>query len=315
MSNRQARREQSRTARTTKPQRANKPAPGRPTRGSGGNGPDFLSRPFLFAVSGVIVILAIILGIMVSKGGGSGDKATIVANLQQAATEIPVELANGVKLGKDDAPIKLDIYEDFQCPFCLKYTADQEPTLINEYVKTGKVQMQFHNLPLIGKESVPAATASLCAADQNKFWEYSNKLFLVQAEAGQATTERKDVGRFSDSNLKKYASELGLDQTKFESCMANPGDKTDQLLQTQRTASGLGIDGTPGFVINGQRLGTGTPATLDGWRQILDSTLNTTPAAGSPSPAGTGSAASPSAAASGATAAATSPAASATATR
>lgn len=315
MSNRQARREQSRTARTTKPQRANRPSPGKPTRGSGGNTPDFLSRPFLLAVSGVIIVLAIILGFMVSRNG-SGDDSQVVANLQQAAADFPAEMASGMKLGSDDAPIKLTQYEDFQCPHCLNYTANQEPMIINEYVKTGKVQIEFQNLPLIGKESVPAATASMCAADQDKFWDYAAKLFLVQAEAGQATTERVDVGRFSDSKLKQYAGEVGLDQAKFESCLANPAEKTDQLLEAQRTAGGLGISGTPGFVINGQPLGSGTPATLDAWRQIFDTTLNTTPTAtGSASPAATGSpAASPSAQTSG-TAATTSPAASATAAR
>jgi len=304
MSNRQARREQSRT--TTRPTRPKSTPPGKTPKRSGG-GPDLLSMPFLAGATVLIVALAVILGVLISRGGTSSD-AALVSAIQTSTTEIPANLANGTKLGKDDAKIKLVEYEDFQCPFCLAYTAQQEPTLIKEYVATGKMQITYKTYALLGTESVKAGEAALCAADQNKFWPYHDKLFLVQAEAGQHSNEQRDVGRFSDSNLKQYAADLGLDTTKFNSCY-DSNKYQDQVNSEYTEGKQLGISGTPGFVIDGTPL-SGTPSTLDSWRQALDqiyaatptpvgstAAASGTPAAGTGTPAPSGSpAASPSAA-------------------
>ena len=290
MSNRQARREQSRQSRPARPIR---PAPGKPPAKKGGDGPDWLSRPFLLAISAVIVVLAIVLSFFFAQGS-SGD-ADFVKKLEQAQKDLPSEMQKGAKLGKDDAPIKLVAYEDFQCPFCLQYTANQEGELIEKYVKTGEVQLEFRHLTILGAESVRAAIASQCAADQNKFWEYQNKLFRVQAEAGQFKAEKKDVGRFSDSNLKGYAQGLGLQKDTFDQCL-DSSQHLDHVQQQLLDAKALGITSTPGFVVNGSPLGSGSPGTVEGWKSIFDqvkaaasATPGATAAAGA-SPAATGTA-------------------------
>lgn len=266
MSNRQARREQSRQAR---PARTARPAPGKPGKPvkKGGDGPDWMSRPFLLAISGVIVLLAIILGYFFAQSGG-GD-ADFVSKLEQAQKNLPKDMQNGAKLGKDDAPIKLVAYEDFQCPFCLQYTANQEGELIEKYVKTGEVQLEFRHLAILGAESVRAAIASQCAADQNKFWEYQNKLFRVQAEAGQFKAEKKDAGRFSDGNLKGFAKGLGLSSETFDKCL-DTSQHLNVVQQHLLDARALKITATPGFVVNGSPLGSGSPTNVEGWKSIFD---------------------------------------------
>jgi protein-disulfide isomerase len=291
MSNRQARREQSRTPKpATRATRPNRPG-GPPKKSS--NGPDIFSRPYLIAVSVIIVLLAVILGYAASRSGGSSSADALTKNMETAAANLPADLANGTKLGKDDAPIKLTEYEDFQCPFCLQYTADQEPTIVNEYVKTGKVQIIYNNLPLLGPESIQAAYAGLCAADQNKFWQYHDQLFLIQAKADQVGNEKRDVGRFSNSALKQVATDDGLDRSKFDPCLDNAAsEKLQTLTDQQRAASGFGIQGTPGFLLNGQPFGNGgAPSTVDGWRKLLDGVLASPTPSSSASPAGTASAA------------------------
>ncbi len=303
MSNRQARREQSRQSRPAV--RSNRPVPGKPVK-KGGNGPDWLSRPFLLAISAMIIVLAIVLGFFFAKSS-SGD-ADFVTKLEQSQKDLPKDLQNGNKLGKDDAPIKLVAYEDFQCPFCLQYTANQEGELIEKYVKTGEVQLEFRHLAQLGAESVRAAIATQCAADQNHFWEYQNKLFLVQAEAGQFKSEKKDVGRFSDGNLKNYAKQLNLQTDTFDKCL-DTSQHLDLVQQQLLDARALKITATPGFVVNGSPLGQGSPATVEGWGKIFDQVK----AAGSVTPSATAAAsASPSAAASGTAATATPPTATAT---
>lgn len=264
MSNRQSRREMSRTQ-GTRPQRAARPSMPGP-RSTGGGGGVF-SRPFVLVVAAVIVVLAAILAVVIATSGG-GSSGDVASRLRDKADELPLDLADGMKLGKADAPIRLTVFADFQCPFCLQFTGGDEITIIDEFVKTGKVQLEYQNLPILGAESVRAAIAGMCAADQNKFWPYHNKLFLVQAEAGQLDNEKLNVGRLSDENLKKYAAEVGLDTQQFDRCL-DSSQHLDEVTEQQRTANSFGIRGTPGFLVNGQPLGAGAPANMDAWRSLF----------------------------------------------
>lgn len=284
MSNRQARREQMRTSRQqTAQQRPSRPtAPGPRKTGGGGGGsglPRFLSQPFLLMVIALVIALAVILTLVVMlQGTNTGG---LPEKLITAEQTFPYDLAKGTKLGKDDAPLKMVEYEDFQCPFCLLYTANQEPTLIEEYVKTGKLQIEYKHLPNLGTESVRAGRASQCVAAQDKFWQFHHKLFLTQAEAGQSTNEKVNAGRFSDGNLRKYAVEAGADGAKFDECFTAQ-ESLSKVQADQQEAGAFGIGGTPGFTINGRPIGSGAPSSLDGWRQLLNQLLeaaNATPSA------------------------------------
>lgn len=202
-----------------------------------------------------------------SPGLSSADRALVTA-LQAATAALPLQMAQGTKLGNDNAPLKLLEFEDFQCPYCLRYSITQEPALIGEYVKTGKLQIIYESLPILGQESVDAAEAAQCAADQGKFWLFHNLLFLTQAQAGQATNEQRQAGRFSDANLKQMASALGLDRTTFDSCYDS--GKYAQLINDQyQQAHEFGLNGTPGFVLNGKPLGSGVPPSVDYWRSLF----------------------------------------------
>ena len=199
-----------------------------------------------------------------------GESVTHEAAATRAADDYAQVLdrinAAGVRA---NVSIKLTQFEDFQCPFCLRYTSADEPTIVEEYVKTGKVQLIYEHFPGLGFESVRAAGAAQCAADQNLFWKYQNLLFLTQAKAGQLDNEKLQVDRFSDDNLKGYASRVGADRAKFDACVDS--DTHITLVQDQqRRARSLGITGTPGFLINGQPFGAGAPGTLEGWRKLLD---------------------------------------------
>jgi protein-disulfide isomerase len=240
------------------------------------------------------------------SGGGNSDQK-LVDNIQQGTQDLPLDMASGNKLGKDDAPIKLTTFVDFQCPFCLQFTANTEPTLIKEYVKTGKMQIIVQPFPILGAESVTAAQAGECAAGQNKFWPYYEKLYLVEAKAGQVSSEKQNAGRFSNDNLVNYAGDVGLDKAKLSQCL-NSGKFVSAVQDSNNQAKSFGITATPGFLVNGTPL-SGTPATLDDWRKTLDDILSgkTTPVtngsatATTPASTATAPAATPSAAASATT--------------
>ncbi|MCC7364369.1 MAG: thioredoxin domain-containing protein [Dehalococcoidia bacterium] len=244
--------------------------------------PDFMSPMFLLLAGVVVIAFVVAITFLLINSGGSDEGA--VEQLQDARAELdtlPPEYFNGQKLGLDSAPLKITTFEDFQCPFCLRYTAEDEPMIVEEFVKTGKVQLIFSNLPIFqGTESLNAARATVCAANQNKFWYLHNELFLTQAEEGQLSNERINAGRFSEDSLRDHASDAGLDLGQYDTCMADPAT-ADEVVAQNRVATSYGFSSTPSFVFNGKVL-PGTPTDLDAWRELINEQVNA--ATASPSP-------------------------------
>ncbi len=295
MSNRQLRRELRRSGQVT---RAGARRPSPPPRGGRGGGSSLLSFPFIAGVAVLVLVLVVVLVWFSMSTGGDDGGSDAVAELEKGSALIAelkgMGLVEGTSVGRADAPLQLEAYEDFQCPFCLRFTAFQEGQLLEQYVKTGQLRLTYRHFPVFpGRESVQAAQASLCAAEQNAFWEYHHKLFRVQAEAGQLERERINAGRFSDENLKRYAQELGLKMEQFNACFDS--DKyLDQVQKDKADGQSYGLTGTPSFVLNGRPLVGGAPQSIDGWKAIFDQVLGTP----SPTPASTETpAASPTAAA------------------
>ncbi len=278
MSNRQARREQSRQAR----RQATSYRGGGRSRGSsqgggdsggsggggGGRGANFLSWPFLVGVSLLAaVLLALVIVLALRNGGDDGDAAVELSIIDQALADLPIEMQNGTKLGSDDAPVKLVQFEDFQCPHCLTYTLNIEPFLVEEFVKAGLVQIEFRHYPVVGRESVTAAVAAACAAEQNRMFEYANRLFAKQAEEDF----RPDQGVFTEENLVELAGELGLDTDEFAACQARP-DALSPVARGQSAAQAYGFRGTPNFVINDLPV-QAPPQTIEAWREMIEDAI------------------------------------------
>ncbi|MCC7363958.1 MAG: thioredoxin domain-containing protein [Dehalococcoidia bacterium] len=177
-------------------------------------------------------------------------------------------MTDGFTLGKPEAKVTLTMFEDFQCPFCLRFTLTQEPTLIKEYVETGKIKLVFRNLPILGQESALAAVGAECAAQQDRFWQFHKELFVAQAEAGQLTDERINVGRYNQASLQVMAGAAGMDVPLFATCITT--DATlNPVRDHVRQAQDLGLRSTPSFTV-GTRTITGAPQDAAGWRQLLD---------------------------------------------
>jgi protein-disulfide isomerase len=105
-------------------------------------------------------------------------------------------------LGSSKAPVTVIEYSDFQCPFCGKFFRETEQTLIDSYIKEGKIRFAHRDFAFLGDESTAAAEAARCAGDQDKFWEYHDYLYNHQNGENQ--------GNFSNINLKSFAASLGL---------------------------------------------------------------------------------------------------------
>lgn len=211
-----------------------KRAPRRPPAGGGARrrirrGPWVLALIVLIAVGGAAALIVVVLA-----GGGGGS----IERLEN----IP---ARGRVRGEDTAPVKVVEFADFQCPACKRFALNTEPAIEREYIATGLVQWEYRNFVIIGPESQSAAEASLCADDQGKFWEYHDKLFEEQGA--------ENSGAFRIERLKGFASELGLEQQTFDTCLDS--HKYQKTVEDEsKAAEDAGAKGTPAFLVNGDML-------------------------------------------------------------
>jgi protein-disulfide isomerase len=147
-------------------------------------------------------------------------------------------------LGRTSAPITLIEFSDFQCPFCQRVA----PTLKKLRDTYGdKVRIVWKDFPLtqIHPQAFKAGEAAHCAGDQGKYWEYHDRLFANQQQ-------------LQPDDLKKHATELGLDPAAFNACLdtSKYGERVrDGVAQGQR----LGVNSTPTIYINGRMLSGAQP--------------------------------------------------------
>ena len=164
--------------------------------------------------------------------------------------------------GATDAPVTLVEFSDFECPFC-KQAHSTLAQLLVRY--PGKVKLAYRDFPLesIHPQARRAAEAARCANDQGKFWDYHDVLF------GQSPS-------LSSDDLKRYATQVGLDVARFEGCLANGVHKA-AVQRDVDEGMRLGITGTPAFFINGRPV-QGSQR-LEAFTRIIDEELARTVAA------------------------------------
>ena len=156
---------------------------------------------------------------------------------------------NDNAMGDPNAPIKIEEFSDFQCPFCERFHQDTEPLIRQYYIDTGKVLFVYRsmgnwvskNIGGARTESQDAALAAYCAGDQNKFWEMHAHLF--------ANVLGEDVGSYTDRRLEAIAEKAGLNMDEFRSCYSS-GKFEDRVQQDMEDGLAAGINGTPAFLIS-----------------------------------------------------------------
>jgi protein-disulfide isomerase len=201
-------------------------------------------------VTALAVIATIILVIVLnSKGTAAPTSASLIPPANPVAASIPRQ---GASLGSTSAPVKVDAWEDYQCPYCQIWTIQWEPHVIDDFVATGIVLYQFHDYAFIGTghspdESLAAAVAAQCAGDQGKFWEYHGWLYANQNPAGE------NKGRFTRTTIDAIAGQVGLDRGTFDTCLADPA-KAAAVGAEQTAGTALGINSTPSIFVNGKAI-------------------------------------------------------------
>lgn len=167
--------------------------------------------------------------------------------------------------GQQDAKLVVLEIADFQCPYCARFAIDVYPRIDSAYVKTGKVQWVFVNMPLPNHGYAwLASEAALCAgATGNAFWRMHDHLFENQAE-WSASPQPGPLFR-------RYAQQAGASLEAYDACVA--GDQVAALiLQDFMFGMSRGINGTPAFVVGSDQTVVGLKS-FEEWQVVLDGAL------------------------------------------
>jgi len=171
-------------------------------------------------------------------------------------------------IGSPSAPITIVEFGDYQCHQCYNWFHNTKPSVFQNYVDTGKVNLVFVDLAFLGRDSPKAAQASYCAEDQGKYWEYHNQLYISQES-------EIDNGWANSDRLKSFAFSLGLDPELFDSCL-DSGKYAKRVQSNIAEAKKFGVSGTPTFFIvgpNGQQEKLVGAQPYSVFTQVLDSMI------------------------------------------
>lgn len=192
-----------------------------------------------------------------AREAAAQEAAGQARNSDQQVIRYDVPVDDDPAYGSPEAPITVIEFSDYQCPFCQRWHLEVFPQIIAKY--GDQVQLVYRDFPLDGShpEARPAAEAANCANEQDKFWEFHDRLFSGEQDLSRQVYER-------------YAQEVGLDMNEFGACL----DEQRYAQEVQNDfgfASQLGVRSTPTFFINGLAVVGAQP--FEVFEQIIDMEL------------------------------------------
>lgn len=202
-----------------------------------------------------------------NQASPSPDSSNQIAPNQTETANIGnINLEEALKIRPDDAvkgdlnaPVTIIEYSDYECPFCAMFFNQTEALLRKDYIETGKVKMIYRDFPLKAHQyAMPTALAANCAREDGKFWEYHDEIF-------------KNQNNLANFNYIQTAKNLGIDESKFKSCFESK-KYINKIQQDYKEGLNLGIQGTPTFFINGQKVVGAQPYSV--FKTIIEKELN-----------------------------------------
>jgi protein-disulfide isomerase len=193
------------------------------------------------AFAAVLVAAAVLISQAGSGPSNAGGDDELVADARAVDALFAKIPQDGVFLGDPDAPVTLVKFVDLQCPFCAQFARDALPTVVERYVRTGRVRLQLQPLTFIGPDSERAGRLAAAAAQQDRLWQFSELFFRNQGIENTGYVTDEFLGRLARATP-------GLDA---QQALASTDDPvTAQLLaRAKLAATRNGITSTPSFLI------------------------------------------------------------------
>lgn len=237
-------------------------------------------RPFYIGL-GVIALAGVAFILYQSAGGGTGATEPVMVAID------PAELSRvpGISMGREDAPVVIYEFADFQCPACGQYASFTMPLVKERLIDTGQVRYVYYDFPLsMHPNAFIASRAGRCANEQERFWDYHDVLYARQptwAPMGDPT-----------DTFVEMADEIGLDSGAFEGCLRSDRYQ-DEVSRSMQLAEMLGVRSTPSLFVNMQRITLQTIPTYADVEGFVRDAMGGPQAADSAAPDTTAAAATP----------------------
>jgi len=195
-----------------------------------------------------MVLLVVITGVVFSVMGQNNKENASLAALDgtklKSAIVSTIDTANGSAITLNAGlPKTIDIWEDPQCPVCKNFE-NANGDYIDSLVRDKKATVRFHVLSFLGDESVRAANASFCAADEGQYLDLHHALYAVQSPL-------ENSGFWSNDKLVSIGKKIGITSTKFADCVTK-GSKVDLVKTNYDSMPKFGVKGTPTVFIDGK---------------------------------------------------------------
>ena len=163
---------------------------------------------YLLGAAAVGAIVVVVILIIVGTGGGSSGTTSSAGTTATGTTSTPTSVSlagipqHGDTLGRAAAPVTIQVFEDPQCPYCREWNVDTLPTVVKDYVRTGKVKLVYRGINIIGPNSEYGLRANYAAGLQNRLWQMSDELYARQGE--------ENSGWINDATIASAAKAAGV---------------------------------------------------------------------------------------------------------
>ena len=205
---------------------------------------DNTTRWIVIAMVLLVVVTGVVFSLMSQNNKENASLAALDGTKLKPAVTATIDPANGSAIVLNPGQAKIiDVWEDPQCPVCKNFE-DANGDYIESLVRDNKATVRFHVLSFLGDESVRAANASFCAADEGQYLDFHHALYAVQSPL-------ENSGFWSIEKLVAIGSKIGITSTKFADCV-NKGSKIDLVKANYDSMEKYGVKGTPTVFINGK---------------------------------------------------------------
>jgi protein-disulfide isomerase len=205
---------------------------------------DNTTRWIVIAMVLLVVITGVVFSIMGQNNKENASLAALDGTKLKPAIVSTIDTANGSAITLNAGLAKtVDIWEDPQCPVCKNFE-NANGDYIDSLVRDKKATVRFHVLSFLGDESVRAANASFCAADEGQYLDFHHALYAVQSPL-------ENSGFWSNDKLVSIGKKIGITSTKFADCVTK-GSKIDLVKANYDSMPKFGVKGTPTVFIDGK---------------------------------------------------------------
>jgi protein-disulfide isomerase len=220
---------------------------------------DNVTRWIVIAMVSLVVVTGVVFSMMNQNNKESSALAALDDYKSKGTIVSTIDVDNGSAITFNSGLTKtVDVWEDPQCPACKSFE-EASGEYIDSLVRDKKATVRFHVLSFLGDESVRAANASFCAADEGQYLDFHKALYRVQSPL-------ENSGFWSNETLIAIGKKVGITSEKFATCVTD-GQKVDLVKTNSESMSKYGVQGTPTVFIDGIKVSDPSP---DGLRALIE---------------------------------------------